>query len=148
MSSIVIFLDEIIKSKKSLTKYFFISLFFIIHSANTAPITPLEKNKIIASELLELETLANKQSLTLTEWMNFVNRIDQKCEVETEEKRLEAYCSFYYDISTLGEFLTEKKSTEFSKGCIEVENTAKINSSSDQIFANVQKVLRLLCPQK
>ena len=145
MPSIIIFLDKIINSKKSFIKYFFISLFFIIHSS---AITPAEKNKIIASELTELEAFANKRSLTMKEWMSFVDRVDQKCENETEKNKLEAYCSFYYDISTIGDLFSEKNSAEFSKGCSEIENTAKIQSSSDQIFLNVQKVLRLLCPQK
>lgn len=125
---------------------FYVLLPFLVQASNPSDAKMLT---LVTAEMKTLERLADKTNLSLKDWMDFQNEIDQKCEVENDDERKEAYCMFFFSINHIGEsFNAGKTPRTFTKGCRGVENTTRLMAEDEKITQYLDKVVAKLCPQK
>ena len=116
----------------------FLSLFSSGHSYG--------KSKLIRTVSLErkqIEQLAKKSNLNATEWIEFVDGIDKKCDSEVDVKK-EKLCSLYYEIYKIADLFreTNPSADECQAYLVTAEDLSQDNTTRNHLKLIVGK----LCP--
>lgn len=105
------------------------------------------KKDLIAAEKLELSNLAKRTDLTVKDWLQFVESIDDKCTNEPDTDRLAALCSFYYEMFTFEKLFRENPTGPTWEQCASAGMTSDSLAVNDSVKANVNRIANKLCPK-
>ncbi len=129
-----------IKSTKLFYRLFVATLFFLTFKGIAKPTSPdTATNQLRA----DIDELAKKRDLNVSEWLAFVNGLDTRCDKETDPARKESVCSLYYEIYLTGDLFSN--STPTADECLQAKATMESLSKNPGTSKSLKEIVEKLC---